>query len=144
MGIRTERFPEYGLTLVLYSGVISTEDVRTHMRELDPADLVLRINYLDPTMDYRVDVAALPELKGIIRAKLRALDQGERAAAAFVSRCANDPAGTFWPNYLKIAEDFPGARASFTSLDEAFDWLGLPDAARQAVTGAVQTQSAAP
>jgi hypothetical protein len=138
MGIRMERFPEHGVTLVIYSGEISTEDVLTHFTQLDPADLVRRINVLDPTLDYRVGVAAIPKLKGIIAAKLHELDNGERAAAAFVSSSGStELVHSFWPTYL--GTDFPGTRAGFASLEQAYDWLGLADDARKAVTAAVRS-----
>jgi hypothetical protein len=145
MGIRMERFPEHGVTLAVYSGVVCADEAMTHFRSLAPADLVRRINYFDPTVDYRVDVATIPELKGVIEAKLLALDEDERAAAAFVSSSGDcSLLRTFWPNYLAINENFPGARLAFVTLEEAYDWLDLPDDARRAVSEAVQTHAGKP
>lgn len=143
MGVRVERFPEYGVTLCVFSGKITPEVVRRHFSSLEPDDVVRRINYADPTGDMSgVDVTIFPELKRVIAARLNALLAGKRGVSAVVSDAKIDTLTLhFWASYVGQDSSFPVRVASFESLEAACAWLGLPEAGCRAVIAAARGEA---
>jgi hypothetical protein len=137
MGIRVQRFPEFGVTVNIYSGVVTADDIKAHLEALEAADVVRTMDYIAPSMDSHVEVTAIPELQLVASAKLRALHGDEPAMVAFLSESkAHAQVLSFWPTYLR-SHGYPASAAAFTSLRAACEWLGLPDAACLALAEAV-------
>jgi len=138
MSLRVERFPEYGVTLCVYSGVFTVEDLREHWSALTPEDVIRRISYADATADAsRIDMGAFPELKRHFAARLKALLAGKRGLSAFVSDGKTGRLGPdFWTSYLGQDSSVPVQVAPFESLEAACAWLGVPEAGCRAVIAA--------
>ena len=140
MGVRLQRFPEYGVTLEVFTGVITPELLFGRLRALREGDGARWIIYIDPTVDLsRVDIATIPELKNANAARLKAL-KIEDPRIAFVcdpGECENDLTFEFWLRYVQLRHEHPGAQQVFSTLAEACDWLDLPQAARTRLAEAI-------
>ena len=142
MGIRVKQVPEFGLTLIIWSGTVTREEVIEHYSRLTAADAGRRIIYLDPTLDRSgLDVASFPELRRIITAKFKELygDTPVRSAIVRGGASVSEPDIDFWFRYAGVEIDYSNTPAGFPSFEAACEWLGLPDAACRAVREAIET-----
>jgi hypothetical protein len=140
MGIRAKRLPEYGVTVVIWSGRLTLEELRRHFGALDAACTDRWINYWDPSVDLSgLDVARIPEVKRLLAGKLKELYGDKRAISAVVCDPAlQDPFPGFWPSYASADHAYPAEVAAFPSLEAACAWLNLSDDGRRAVIDAVE------
>lgn len=144
MGILLKRFPEYRVTLEIYRGVITPELLFGRLGRLRQGDMARWVGYFDATADLsRVDIAALPEIKRASAARMREL-HAENGLIAFVcSAPATEHLIEFWCRFLRVGGEHPTSPALFPNLKTAFDWMDLPEAARQALTAAVGAEISA-
>lgn len=139
MGIRRKRFPEFGVTLEIFSGVITAELLLERLGSLREGDLARWIGYLDATVDLsQVDLAAIPDLKRANAARLRELKVEKGLVAIVCALGANNQAVDFWLRYVQADVDHPTSLALFPSLKTACDWLDLPEAGCRALTVAAE------
>lgn len=143
MGFELRRFPEHDLTLRIVSGPTTVEDVIRFYEELDASHGTRWLTYIDPgvvaEMGDIVPVARIPEIREVIAAKLEKLFGDKPVTGAVVSASTVlDDALHFWRTYSDAGEAHPIHPALFSTLDEAYNWLGLPDPARAEVTRAVE------
>lgn len=142
MGIRVKRLPELGLTLNVWSGAITREDLIDHYGSLTPADGGRRIAFLDPTVDLSsVGVAAIPELKRVVTSKFKEIYGDRPVLSAMVCGAGpNRPLLDFWLRYTGgEGEASMSGPLVFESMQAACDWLGLPDEACKLVNAAVDS-----
>lgn len=141
MGVLLKRFPEFGVTLAIYSGAITAEVLVRQAEALTPADAGLWINYLDPTADMSgVDLAHIPAIKRALAAKLREIQGDEVAVSVLVSASPlNEPFVRFWSSYVGLDGHYPAESVVFPSIEAACAWLDLPEAACEALLRAVRT-----
>jgi hypothetical protein len=147
MALRIRRLREHGVTVAVASGAVSPEDIMADLEALDPADAAPRwINYLDPTIDLSaVDVAFLPLMRRLAAAKMRELHGDGPLVAAWVSPPdAEETFRRFWPNYTSNDDRYPAELAAFGSIEAACEWLGLSEAAREAVVEVIEGGTGAP
>lgn len=124
MAIRVKLFPEYKVSLHVYSGAITVEEVRKAVSELDPASRWL--SYYTPTVDLSaIDVAHIPELRGIVSNKEQARGGARLPTAIVTTSDSTAEMLRFWCSYA-VAAPSPHEPAIFDSLEEACRWLGLP------------------
>ena len=138
MSVRVEHFPEFGVTLVIYSGAVTPEVMLRFVDDLGPADAGPWINYLDPTLDLSgMDVAHIPVLRRALAAKLKALyGEGHIKTALVTASQVNELVLSFWPSYVGHDVEYPHEPTAFASLDAACDWLRLPETAHRALAEA--------
>jgi hypothetical protein len=144
VSVRVEHFPEFGVTLVIYSGALTPEAMERFVDDLGPADAGYWINYLDPTLDLSgMDVAHIPVLKRALAAKLKTLyGEGHVPAALVTASPVNDLVLNFWPSYVGLDGEYPREPTSFASLEAVCDRLQLPEAARRALIEAADGRQA--
>lgn len=146
MGIELRRFPEHDLALRIVSGPTSVEDVIRFYKGLDASHAPRWITYIDPDTTAAagdvVPVARVPELRQVIAAKMEELF-GDRPVVSIVVCPSRQLRGIlkFWRAYSPAGEAHPIRPALFRNLDEAFERLGLPEAARAAVTSAIEERT---
>jgi len=146
MGIRAKPLPPYGVTVVVWSGRLTLQEIRRHVGALDAVctDANRWLNYWDPSADLsELDVAAIPEQKRLLAAKLRELYGDKRAISAIV----RDPGlhetfPEFWTAYASVDPAYPAEVKGFTTLEAACEWLNLPDDGRRAAIAAVESLAA--
>lgn len=140
MTVRVKRFPEYDVDLQFVTAPHTAQDTIRFYEGLDASDATRWLVYLDPTMDMAgYDVATIPKLKRTVAAKLEEVF-GENPRPRVIvcsSPAAQDFFLRFWPDYRETGDVRPGMPGIVTSLEAAYDWLGLPNAARAAVGRAV-------
>lgn len=143
MPVQLTRFPEFELTLVVYSGAVTPEMLREHVRRLEPGDVVRCLHYCDATADMSgVDVAFYPEFRRIIGEKLRQAGETPRSALVSDSR-TRELALRFWPSYVGRDDSYVTEPVPFDTLEAACGWFGLPQAGREAVVEAARSLAAA-
>ena len=139
MGIVVKQFPEYDLTLDMWRGTVTAEDMIEHFEGLTQAEAQRRLSFIDPAVNlYDLDLAAIPALK---RSAARVLDQlyaGRPLTSAVVCGPGeNRPVMEFWHRYVWGEREAGRHPVMVSSLEDACDWLGLPQAARQKVIEAL-------
>ena len=140
MGIVVKRFPDYGLTLDIWRGSVAAEEIIEHFEGMTLAEAGLRISFIDPAANlYAMDIAHIPALKRVSDRLLNELYAGRPMYSAIV--CApgeNKPVVEFWLRYAWPEHEDGRHPVVFPSLEEAFDWLGLPEGARREVIKALE------
>jgi hypothetical protein len=140
MGIRAKRLPEHGVTVFIWSGRLTLEDIRQHFGALDAAHTDRWLQYFDPTVDLSgVDIAAIPELKHLFADKRRALQADRPGVCAVVSAPGTgDLFPGFWPLYASADHDYPAEVAAFGVPEDACAWMNLPGDGCRAVIDAIE------
>ena len=145
MCVRVQRFREFGVTLNIFSGALTHEAMMRFIEQIDPADGVRWINYLDPTLDVSgLDVARIAVRKRALAAKLHTLHAAAPVRSALV--CAspmNELVVEFWPRYVGRDEHYPAEPTAFPTLEAACAWLELPQGACEALSDAVVSDQGA-
>lgn len=145
MGFEVHRFPEHGITLRIISGSISADDVIRFYKTLDATHGSRWLTFIDVASGAldaidAIPVARFPEIREVIAAKTRELFGDKVLTNAIV--CPSPKRATllrFWRAYRKKNQ---GARvADFSEFEAAYDWLELSDAARAAVTRALEARA---
>lgn len=112
--------------LRLIWGEHTAEHAVEFVRSLDKTCATRWLSYFHPTVDLStVSVAQLPRIKRAFDEKRRELFGDKPKASAIV--CGSETVKLyfdFWSKYAGSDERV------FSSLDEAFDWLGLPETTR--------------
>jgi hypothetical protein len=142
MGVRLKRFPEYDVALEVFSGKITLELLYRHLsllREDDPTRFII---YVDPAADLSSltaeTVMEFGRADAARQRKLKLLNN----LTAYVS-----PPGPvaqvvdFWCQYVQLIDDYPATPALFSDLNAACVWLGLPEAAREALTEEIEAHA---
>jgi hypothetical protein len=145
MGVRLKLLSEYGVTMCVFSGVVTPEDADEFNNRVTPADAGIVINYFEPTADLTKILAAdVPELRRRVANRLRELYGDKPPIVAWV--CApglNKPLADFWCRYVQVSGDHPTSPALFPSLKAACDWLDLPERVHEALMEAVEPEPTA-
>ena len=99
-----------------------------------------QIHYLDRSVDVSgLDVASIPALRRITTAKVREVCKDEPRFTALVAAAPEAQQYLqLWCSYAAPEEGRQSVRAEFCTIKDACDWLGLSDAACNAVTAAVE------
>lgn len=145
MGFELRRFPEHDLALRVVSGTTTVEDVIRFYEGLDPSHGSRWLTYIDPDTTAEtgdvIPVARIPEIRRAIAGKMEELFGAKRVASAVVcTPGALESLLNFWRAYSDAGETHPVHPALFPTLDAAFEWLELPEAARAKVTRTVEEQ----
>lgn len=141
MCVRVQRFPQFGVTLNIFSGALTHDAMMRFIDQIEPADGARWINYLDPTLDVSaLDVARTATRKRALAARLHALHSAAPVRSALV--CAsptktNELVVEFWPRYVALDEHYPAEPAAFPTLEAACAWLELPQGACEVLSDAV-------
>jgi hypothetical protein len=143
MGVRLQRLAEYGVTQEVFTGVLTPELLIGRLGALREGDGALWIIYIDPTVDLsRVDIASIPQLKRANAVRLEALNIDDpRIAFVCDPREHELPSLEFWLRYVQLRHEHPGSQELFPSLKAACNWLDLPQAARKALTEAIEAET---
>lgn len=138
MGIRTKLLSEHGVFVGIFSGTVTSEELRDYIDQF-PTEKCLFLTYVEPNADVsQANVAAIPELRRAVSAKVSEHDHGQGFSAWVCEPGANEPYLEFWRRYREVGEH-PAPPALFHTIEAACDWLGLPEAGRQAVIEAIET-----
>lgn len=134
MPISRYSFPEHDLTLLVTRGKHTGQDVIQTFQSMDASCATRWLKYIDETTDMsEVYLSNLPVMRRVKAEKRRELFGDSPKPSAVV--CDASPSGQilieFWQRYTDLGE------RCFRSLDEAYDWLGLSEAARDAVAHAL-------
>jgi hypothetical protein len=89
----------------------------------------------------QVDIATIPKLKRANAARLEALNIEDPWIAFVCNPGENELTFEFWLRYVQLRHEHPGSQELFETVAEAYDWLDLPEAARKAVTEAVEAET---
>jgi hypothetical protein len=133
--------PEHDLMIHLVLGKHDSEEAMQFIQSLDETCAMRWLCYYHPAVDVAgMDVAHIPAVKRALAEKRKDLfgDKPKLHALACASR-ATDQYFEFWGRYDSSSGD---AARAFRSLDEAYDWLGLSEAARAAASAIVQELNA--
>jgi hypothetical protein len=143
MGVRLERFPEYGVTLEIFTGVITRELLFGRLAALREGDGALWIIYIDPTVDLsQVDIVTISKLKRANAVRLSELNIDDPKIAFVCDQNESDLITfEFWLRYVQLRHEHPGSQELFPTLAEACDWLDLPQAACTTLTEAVVAET---
>lgn len=134
MSIYRYCFPERDLTVFVVREKHTSEQIIQAYRELDSTCATRWLVYLDPTTDMsKVDIAHIPAIRRARHEKRKELFGENPKLFAIV--CASEESEQyffkFWQEYTNVNEGI------FNNLGEAYDWLGLDEAARAAVAHAI-------
>jgi hypothetical protein len=131
MCVRFKHFPEFGVTLNVYSGTLTSDVMMRWVDRLEPIEWTRWINYLDPKLDLSGwDIAHFAAVRRALAAKLTELHGDAHLDSALVSASpAHEFFLRFWPSYVGRDVHYPTKPVAFTSLEGACKWLGLPEGA---------------
>lgn len=139
MAGRLKRFPEYGVTLIIFSGKVEHDEAVELISKLDQRDRNYRITYLSEDVEVGRMIADIPQFKRAVAEKQRELPDA-RGALVCGSSAAREYLD-FLKRYWATGDAHPTMPRAFPSLGAACDWLGLPDGACEALTEEVNRAS---
>lgn len=136
-------FPEHDLTVRIIRGPQTADEIIQFYKRLDRAyghwlTYIYPAEPLDLERDVPID--RIPELKRVIAEMRRALF-GDRPQFTAVVSPPDDSVEVykFWRRYYATGENVDTSHiAFFSDLDEAYNWLGLTDAARAVATRTIE------
>jgi hypothetical protein len=134
-------FPEHDLMAHLVWGQHTSQEIIESLQALDASCATRWLVYLDATADMsKVDIAHIPAVRRVKIEKRKELfgDNPKRFAIACGSKESWEYFSRFWGEYSDGGEHY------FRTLGEAYDWLGLSEAARAAVARAISRGDAEP
>jgi hypothetical protein len=147
MGVALVRFPAYGVDLFIFTGRIDADEGLRLYSELDPDDPAGSprwLTYIDKDADFSgIPVTAYAEARHLLEPKLKRLS--ERPGYGSVAVCSSTHCEFilgFWRAFSHRDPDYVSHPVFFTNLQDACDWLKLPDAGCEAVAAAVRAQHA--
>ncbi len=147
MGVSLTRFTDPGLNLVIYRDAIPREELLDFFHRLDgddPANASPWLSFFDPRADIsELDLMVFVELKRILTPKLKAMAPDAPLVSAFVcdSRM-NAVILNLWRSYVGRDPEYQSEPTVFTSLEAAFNFLGLPTDAHATLAQAVRAKAA--
>lgn len=127
MEFKIDRYPEYGVTFLGFSGPIDADGVVRLCGMLDRRDDGRWFSYCDPTVDATaMIVARIPQLKLAIASKQREIfgDAPQPNAIVYATKRGEELA-RFWRNYTLKGDVRPMTPALFPDFKAACAWLGL-------------------
>jgi hypothetical protein len=139
MTIRVKRLPEFDLTLNVWTGKLTREDLIAHYNGLTAQEAGRRIAYLDPALDLSsVDVATIPGVTRLVAARLKALYGDKPVTSVVVAAPGSENARLFeaWFRYF-AAEGLSDGPVLKPGVKAASDWLGLPHDACEKIRAAI-------
>lgn len=143
MGINITRHPEYGVTLLTFSGKLGIGDFVELCDKLDQRDRGRWLSYCDSTLDTTgIDVAHIPELKRVVALKQSEIFPERPPPNAIVySSAAGEAFTRFWQKYTLAGNFHPMTPTVFSDFNAACNWLGLPQGACRKFEAEVESQS---
>lgn len=138
MGIRLVRFPQYGVTLHVYSGALRAHETAKHFRRLCPGDISPAVHAFGADVDLSgFDVEHIPFVKHAIALKEANLPGGRPKRSVVIARSeAVHEFFCFWNSYCDFGHLNVTPFHIASSMKEACDWLRLPEGACEALTAA--------
>jgi hypothetical protein len=141
MAIRVKRFPAFDLNLYVVGGPHTGRDAIRFYEGMGAPDAARWLTYFDPTVDVsEIGISSLPKLRRAIAAKQKELF-GETPPPRIIvcsSAAQKEFFLRFWTGYLVKGDVRPPKATIVSSLEAAYDWLGLPASARATVERAIQ------
>jgi hypothetical protein len=128
MSVRLRRYPEYGVTFFMFSGVLVADELRRLFEGLDRRDAGRWLSYGDDTVEMTgIKVSDLPALKQLMHGKQKELfgDSPPPNAMVYSSKHGEELL-RFWQLYTLIGDVRPMTPAVFSNLNAACRWLTLP------------------
>jgi hypothetical protein len=141
MATRRRNLPEHDLTLHLVSGDLTSAEAIEYFSSMDSSCATPWLSYFDPTVDMsQIDIASVPELKRAIAEKRKQLfgDHPKPYAIVCGSEGSEQYFFGFWWKYFGGPDAQAENLRCFRSLEEACDWLELPQAGRAEVARAIE------
>jgi hypothetical protein len=140
MGILAKRFPEYGVVLQIFRGVITRELWMAYYAGFAAAHADRFVTYVCPSADLStIDLASGPELKRVVAAKLREVFGDAPVVSIFVrTSMEQDPYLNFWCGFERAGDKHPAESVIVSDFKAAGDLLGLPDGAWERLAAAVE------
>jgi len=140
MGILAKRFPEYGVTLQIFRGVITREAWMEYYAGFTATDASRFITYVCPSADLsKIDLASGPELKRVVAAKLREFFGDEPVVSILVRTSdEHEPYLRFWCGFERAGDKHPAQSVLVADFKEACALLELPDDAWKRLAAAVE------
>lgn len=141
MGSLAKRFPEYGVILQVFRGVITREAWMEYYAGFTAVETDRFITYLDPSADFsKVDLASGPELKRVVAAKLREFFGDKHVVSILVPGSkAQEPYAQFWCAFERVGEKHPAGSVVVSDVEAACDLLSLPDDAWETLAAAAES-----
>lgn len=128
MGVRLRRYPEYGVTLFVFSGALVAGELQSLFEALDQRDAGRWLSYGDETIEMtRIKVSDFPALKRLVYHKQKELfgDSHPSNAMVYASKYGEELL-RFWQLYTLVGDVRPMTPAVFSNLADACRWLRLP------------------
>ena len=140
MCVWSRHFPEFGVSLNVYTGTITPDALMRFIDGLEPVAWTRWVNYLDPALDLSgLDIAHIPGFKSALAEKLRELHGETHVRSALVTASPeNELALDFWPSYVGRDVRYPAEPVAYRTLDAACEGLELPEGACPALGEAVR------
>lgn len=139
MACRLKRFPEYNVTLIEFSGKVQHAETVALINALDKRDLGFRITYLSDDAEVSRMITDIPTFKRLLAEKQEELPAA-RSALVYRATAAKEYVD-FLKRYLAAGGAQPTMPRTFSSLEAACDWLGLPERACEALIEEVNRTS---
>jgi hypothetical protein len=121
--------------VAVFSGLVTREDLYDFLSLLREGEPPRFLGYFSPASDLTyLSVEELADLRAAIATRLREI-KAEHALIALV--CASDANAQvidFWRRYVELDRDRPTSPALFSGVNSACAWLGLSEAAREALS----------
>jgi hypothetical protein len=140
MGILAKRFPEYGVILQIFRGMITRERWMEYYAGFTATAADRFVTYVCPSADLsKMDLASGPELKRVVAAKLREV-YGDGPVVSILVRASDEqePYLKFWAGFERAGEKHPAESVIVSDFKQACDLLGLPDDAWKRLAAAVE------
>jgi hypothetical protein len=133
-------FPEFGVTLNVYSGKLTPDVMLRFIDSIDSNVGSNWVNYLDPTLDLSgMDVEHFPVLRRALANKMRELYGEAHVRCALVSASPeNELFSRFWTSYVGPDVQYPAEAVEFPTLQAACHWLGLSKQVSKTLAEAVE------
>jgi hypothetical protein len=139
MTIRHRHFPELGVTINVFQGALTLDEMLAFVGRLDRVAWRRSINYLDPSLDLSgVKVPDFPVIKRALADKLTEIHGETHLHYALVSAApAHEFFLHFWPEYVGREVRYPVEVEAVPTLKAACERLGLPGETYEALSQAV-------
>jgi hypothetical protein len=133
-------FPEFGVTLNVFGGALTRDEIMQFMDRLEPIPSRRWVNYLEPSLDLsNLRPEDFSVIKRALAGKLTELHGEAHLSSVLVSAApqSHEIFLRFWPSLLGYDVLHPVKTAAVPTFRAACDRLGLPGGACEALKAAV-------
>ena len=134
------RIPEHDLTIAELRGVVGGPQLLDFLDRLQVAEKTSRwLTYVAPDADLsQLDLMSLTQVKRLVGRKVTEAEHPQAFLSVFVCTSrSSEPVIKLWAAYLGRDPAHPAQPQIFSSLEAAYDRLGLSPAAREAASQAL-------